>query len=197
MHHCKPMNCFLVRKNVHKAAQHFFPQSAQSEEALQPCYNPHSGDGPSELRGVLDGKPQVSVVTASVCPLQTRGKNSRYSSLLASPFFLLLAFGIFAVIFLFLGHFETTNFLPDHCSSPPGLELEERRKAVQLSEPSSTVILLHREHQQPTSLRHGSGQADVTMATLLLLAEWKCSVLGRVGTFGDAAHLAAIGWKGE
>lgn len=60
------MNCFLVRKNVHKAAQHFFPQSAQSEEALQPCYNPHSGDGPSELRGVLDGKPQVSVVTASV-----------------------------------------------------------------------------------------------------------------------------------
>lgn len=99
--------------------------------------------------GVLDSKPQVSIVTASVCPLETRGKNSRYSALLASPFFLLLAFGIFAVIFLFLGHFETTNFLPDHCSSPPGLELEERRQAVQLSESSNTVILLHRENQQP------------------------------------------------
>lgn len=104
--------------------------------------------------GILDGKPQVSVVTASVCPLETRGKNSRYSSLLASPFFLLLAFGIFAVIFLFLGHFETANFLPDHCSSPPSLELEERKKAVQLGEPSSTVILLHRENQQPRVYRH-------------------------------------------
>lgn len=78
--------------------------------------------------GILDGRPQVSVVTALVCPWRPEEKNGRYSSLLASPFFLLFAFGIFAVIFLFLGHFETTNFLPDHCSSPPSLELEERRK---------------------------------------------------------------------
>lgn len=127
------MNCFLMRKNVHKAAQHFFPQSAQSEEALPPCYNPIRGlktrvMGLVNSVGVLDGRPQVSVMTASMCPWRPEKKNSRYSSLLASPFFLLLAFGIFAVIFLFLGHFETTNFLPDHCSSPPGLELEERRE---------------------------------------------------------------------
>ena len=54
-------------------------------------------------------------------------------SLLASPLVLVFAFTftfwILAVIFVLLGHFETTNFLPYHSASPPGLELEEDREA--------------------------------------------------------------------
>lgn len=53
-------------------------------------------------------------------------------SLLASPLVLVFAFTftfwILAIIFALLGHFETTNFLPHHSASPPGLELEEDRE---------------------------------------------------------------------
>lgn len=87
----------------------------------------------------------MKVFITGVSRPDERTTGTCHSSLLASPFILLLAFGIFAVIFLFLGHFETSNFLPDHCTSPPGLELEDRREAVHLNAPNSTVLLLHRE----------------------------------------------------
>lgn len=88
MHHCQPMNCFLGIKNkiVHKATQHGFPKSLQRSHShvIALLW------GLKTIVGV-PGEP-TGECCGIVARLQARGKNNRNSSLLASPFFLLLAF---------------------------------------------------------------------------------------------------------
>lgn len=49
-----------------------------------------------------------------------------WSLFLASPLVLVFTFWILAIIFVLLRHIETTNFIPYHSASPPGLELDEK-----------------------------------------------------------------------
>lgn len=141
MHCYKPVNCFLMRKNVHEAVQHFFPQSAQS------VTSPIRGLKTRALGlvnsvGVLDGKPQVSVVMASVCPRRPEERTAGTCHFLPLRFSFSLPLESLLSSFSFLGilkppiSFRTT--VPRH-------QAWSWRREGRLSEPSSTVILLHRE----------------------------------------------------
>lgn len=102
----------------------------------------------TRVMGVLDGKPQVSVVTASVCPWRPEEKTAGTCHFLPLRFSFLPLESLLSS-FSFLGilkppiSFWTT--VPRHQAWS-----WRRRQAVRLSEPSSTVILLHRE---PTATR--------------------------------------------